>query len=585
MTTFREQMKGFPIWQMAVVSMIRFSEPLSFTSLFPYVYFMIRDFHITKDPSQISRYTGLMAASFAFSQFLCCIHWGRLSDRIGRKPILLIGLLGSGVSLLIFGFAKNFYTALAARTLAGALNGNVAVMQTVVGEIVKERRHQAIAFATLPLLWNVGCVIGPLIGGSKYLTRPVADPVDNVININANSLGSFYERFITKHPYALSNVVVSTCLFTSAMFCFLFLEETHMRAKKRFDLGLSIGDRLRSCLGFKIPVRPWEHRSRAKPLTPVAESAIGLDSEDSIASDEDESTPLNANSVTIYSGADDDENVGSLGLTRRSSLAVIRRYSSAYSLQPTISRATAVSTTEETKDLFRALRNPDIFTYKVVGTLLAYFSIAFHSLVYTEFVPVFLAGTYRREELQFPWHIKGGMGWHTQEIGTLLSTVGLVGCTMVIVVFPQLDRHVRTINGFRIASCMFPIAYFCLPYIIFATHGYNEAFSPTLYRVLLYVNSMIAVFGSSLAFPQITVLMYRATKPQHRAFVNATSMSANSLARFVAPVVWGALTSFFDKHGVAQVPWNILAVIAILSLALAFKIDEYEEDLVAESAA
>ncbi|KAM9897142.1 hypothetical protein OXX79_007054, partial [Metschnikowia pulcherrima] len=197
MTTFREQMRGFPLWQMVVVSMIRFSEPISFTSLFPYIYFMIRDFQITKDASQISRYTGLLAASFAFSQFLCCIHWGRLSDRIGRKPVLLTGLCGSAVSLLVFGFAKNFYVALAARTMAGALNGNIAVLQTLVGELVKERRHQGIAFATLPLFWNVGCVIGPLIGGSKYLTRPRMEPQNNVGSVG---LHSFYELFITKHP-------------------------------------------------------------------------------------------------------------------------------------------------------------------------------------------------------------------------------------------------------------------------------------------------------------------------------------------------------------------------------------------------
>lgn len=139
MPSFREQMKGFPLWQMTVICIIRFSEPIAFTSLFPYVYFMIRDFHIVDDPAKISKYTGYMGASFAFAQFLCCIHWGRLSDRIGRKPVLLLGLLGTATSLLIFGFSTNFYMAITARTLMGALNGNIAVLQTMVGEVVKER--------------------------------------------------------------------------------------------------------------------------------------------------------------------------------------------------------------------------------------------------------------------------------------------------------------------------------------------------------------------------------------------------------------------------------------------------------------
>ncbi|KAM9929707.1 hypothetical protein OXX80_009604 [Metschnikowia pulcherrima] len=577
MTTFREQMRGFPLWQMVVVSMIRFSEPISFTSLFPYIYFMIRDFHITKDASQISRYTGLLAASFAFSQFLCCIHWGRLSDRIGRKPVLLTGLCGSAVSLLVFGFAKNFYVALAARTMAGALNGNIAVLQTLVGELVKERRHQGIAFATLPLFWNVGCVIGPLIGGSKYLTRPRMEPQNNV---GSDGLHSFYELFITKHPYALSNVVVAVMLLTSAVIGFLFLEETNARIRKRYDIGLAAGDVVRRCLGFHVPVRPWEYRKRTK--VPIMEETSALESDgDASVNSDDENTPLNGEPVAIYAPSSDSEDTEQIAgpLTRRSSLAVVRRYSEAYSLQPTISTATGASEPEEHISLWAAFCDRDIFTYKVISTMVAYFSIVFHSLIYTEFVPVFLAGTYQRDRLSFPWHIKGGMGWHTQEIGSLLSSVGLVGCFMVIVIFPHMDRHMRTINGFRLACCMFPIAYLVLPYIIFTTPGYNTALPPWFYRVFLYANSMIAVVGSSLAFPQVTILVYRATKPKHRALVNATTMCANSLARFIAPVTWGALTSFFDERGVTQVPWNLLALLAVLSVFLAFSIDEYSEDI------
>lgn len=577
MTTFREQMHGFPIWQMVVISMIRFSEPIAFTSLFPYIYFMIRDFHITKDPSQISKFTGLLAASFAFSQFLCCIQWGRLSDRIGRKLVLLTGLCGSAVSLLVFGFAKNFYTALAARTMAGALNGNIAVLQTLVGELVKERRHQGIAFATLPLFWNVGCVIGPLIGGSKYLTRPKQIPEDLVVS--AAGFASFYDSFLDKHPYAASNIVVSTMLFLSAVVGFLFLEETHVKVKKRYDIGLALGDSIRRFLGYQIPVRPWEQRkkSRLPVLIESAELGSGLSTE----TDSDETMPLNTNPVAIYDPAsaeneDVDQLITPLGpLSRRSSLAV-RRYSTTYSLHSTILAAT---NSEEHISLWEAFCDRNIFTYKVIGTMVAYFSIVFHSLIYSEFVPVFLAATYQRDLLQFPWHIKGGLGWQTQEIGTLLSTVGFMGCFMVIVIFPHMDRHMRTIDGFRFACCMFPVAYFVLPYVVFTTSDYNPALPPWFYRVFLYVNSMVAVVGSSLAYPQVNILVYRATKPKYRALVNATTMCANSLARFVAPVTWGALTSFFDERSVTQVPWNLLALLAVLSVFLSFKIDEYSEDI------
>lgn len=53
--------------------------------------------------------------------------WGALSDRYGRKPVVLIGLGGVAISSLIFGLAKSYWVALLARFIGGALNGNVAV--------------------------------------------------------------------------------------------------------------------------------------------------------------------------------------------------------------------------------------------------------------------------------------------------------------------------------------------------------------------------------------------------------------------------------------------------------------------------
>lgn len=571
---------------MTVISIIRFSEPITFTSLFPYVYFMIRDFGVAKDPSDISRYTGILAASFAFAQFFCCIHWGRLSDRIGRKPVLLIGLMGLAITIMIFGFARNFYVALAARTCAGALNGNVAVLQTIVGELVTERRHQGIAFATLPLLWNVGSVIGPLIGGSKYLTRPHKD-VDTIFTLD---LALLHDDFLNNHPYALCNVVVSTLLVISAVTGFLFLEETQADNSKQFDFGLSLGDAIRRKLGFKIPLRPWEQKQVCyadAPNITISENAmVEEDDSSSISSDStpiDEETALFDRDIEHYGPKSHDLEVNtderSSYLSRRSSEAVVRRYSEAYLLQPVNLRLTNATTPEKVSGLFAALADRNIFTYKVIGTMMCYFSIAFHALVYSEFVPVFLAANFEVGKLKFPWHVKGGMEWTTEQIGTMLSSIGLVGCLLVLFVFPFLDRHVRTINGFRFACFMFPIAYLWLPYNIFLTKEYNSNLPSWLHNVAVYSCSVLATFGNSLAFPQVTILVFRATKPEHRALVNATSMSANLLARFIAPLAWGALTSFFDARSLAQIPWNILCGFSIVGLAIALKIGEYDEDL------
>lgn len=100
---------------------------------------MVKD---VKGPENASFYAGLLVAAFAIAEATTAVIWGTLSDRIGRKPIILMGLMGTVVSSLIFGFARNYWIALLARFLGGLLNGNVAVMQTMVAEIVKNPRHE-----------------------------------------------------------------------------------------------------------------------------------------------------------------------------------------------------------------------------------------------------------------------------------------------------------------------------------------------------------------------------------------------------------------------------------------------------------
>lgn len=92
-------------------------------SIFPYIYYMIASFEITQDESRISMYAGMVTSAFAFAEFSTGVLWGRLSDSVGRKPVLLCGLAGTGLSMIIFGFAPNLPVALIARALGGMLNG------------------------------------------------------------------------------------------------------------------------------------------------------------------------------------------------------------------------------------------------------------------------------------------------------------------------------------------------------------------------------------------------------------------------------------------------------------------------------
>lgn len=83
---------------------------------------MVLDFGVG-DRSTASFWAGIFISSFALAESLTGFAWGGVSDRIGRKPVLLIGCAGTLVSLLIVGFSTNFWVALAGRALGGLLSG------------------------------------------------------------------------------------------------------------------------------------------------------------------------------------------------------------------------------------------------------------------------------------------------------------------------------------------------------------------------------------------------------------------------------------------------------------------------------
>jgi len=121
--------------------------------------------------AQISRHTGLLTAVYTFSLFLFAPMWGRLSDRRGARAVLLWGLLGFGISMLVFSFIESLTAIYAERFLSGLFAAAVTpVAAAVIGNFTttEQGRARRLAFVSIG-----GFLLGPMLG--VFVTRFAAE--------------------------------------------------------------------------------------------------------------------------------------------------------------------------------------------------------------------------------------------------------------------------------------------------------------------------------------------------------------------------------------------------------------------------
>jgi DHA1 family tetracycline resistance protein-like MFS transporter len=107
---------------------------------------------------------GFVVASFSLMQFLLAPWWGKLSDRVGRRPVILVGLAGSACSYLLFAYAGSFWILLLSRIIAGGMGATVNVAQAYLADVTPPERR-AKAMGLIGAAFGLGFVVGPAIGG------------------------------------------------------------------------------------------------------------------------------------------------------------------------------------------------------------------------------------------------------------------------------------------------------------------------------------------------------------------------------------------------------------------------------------
>ncbi len=187
-------------------------EPIAYFSIFPFINQMIEETGAVEE-QDVGFWSGMIESLFSLVQMLLMIFYGRMADRIGRKPVLVFSLTGIALATCLFGLSKKLWQMIAFRCAAGLFAGSVVTVRAMLTEN-STARTQARAFSFYAFARNVGLFLGPVLGGA--LSRPV-DQYPRLFGQN---------KFLLKYPYALPTFFTGAIAASASLLSSFLLKET-----------------------------------------------------------------------------------------------------------------------------------------------------------------------------------------------------------------------------------------------------------------------------------------------------------------------------------------------------------------------
>ncbi|KAI0101985.1 MFS general substrate transporter [Nemania sp. FL0031] len=492
--------------QLLVITLARLSEPLTQTSLQAYMFYQLRWFDPTLPDAVISAQAGVLHASFTAAQFFTAMLWGRIADSklAGRKTVILIGLLGTLISCLGFGFSTNFHQALFFRSLGGITNGNIGVMRTMISETIRDKKYQSRAFLILPMTFNIGVIIGPILGGV------LSDP--------AGSYPAFENvEFFKKFPYATPNIVSAVFLSTAMLLCWLMLEETHDALCDTRDIGLILGNRLKKL---------FRRNKDAIAYTRIHSR------DTSISTVNYELSP-----GTLRNSAE----------AAPKQVTVRRRYTSRLPFRRIFTRNVSFTLASH---FFLAFH---------VGTFNSLWFVFLSTPVYNPRDP-----EPPGFKPQLPFRFTGGIGLPPRSVGLAMAILGVIGISMQLFLYPWLSARLGTIRSWRTFLLLFPVTYLVLPFLAVVPSSTAPPSQKTGLAIWVAISGVlfVQVSARTFALPAQTILVNNCTPhPSVLGTVHGLGQSVSSLARTIGPVAGGWLYGLGLSRGfVGGVFWGMAGV-------------------------
>ncbi len=503
--------------------MARLVEPLVQSSLQAYMFYQLKSFDETLPDATIAWQAGVLQASFSAGQTITAWMWGRAADTYGRKAALLLGSFGTLVSCLGFGFAQSFWSALVFRTFGGLVNGNIPVMRTMVSEIVKEKKFQARAFLLMPMCYNIGVIVGPMLGGL------LADPVATYPRLFGpdSPLGGVHGvEWMNKWPYLAPNLASAFIVTLNILLISLFLDETLASARAYWNL---VGRPFRRLADI---VRTGS-KSKSAGYAPVPDSEQAIPLVSPTETDSSRGPPTTH--YAEHQGCEAPSNPPKLPFRR-------------------------------------------IWTANVLFTLLAHFATAFHIGTFNSLWFMFLsADRYEPDSTAAtnayhphgPFVFTGGLNLPPMQVGTAMSILGVIGIVLQLLVYPRSNDNYGVLPLYRAFVYGFPIAYLLAPYlaIVPSTAAPPKPASGPLLWVALCVILGIFVVSRTFVLPATMILINNCSPhPSVLGTVHGVAQSVGSAARTMGPAIAGFLFGTGLNIGIVGLAWWVLAIAGALAV-------------------
>ena len=234
---------------MGILFLVVLIDLIGLTLVIPFLTYFVQDLATSDGFTEIGQrdlWVGIMLAAYTFGQFLFTPILGALSDRIGRRPIIMFGLISNTIFFIAFGLSGSLWFALIVRFLAGAGNGNIAVARAYIGDISTPTQLKG-RMGMIGAAFGLGFMIGPFLGG--VLTDPYT-----------NFGGIFLSPWWQSHPYFLPCLVAGALSAVSFVLAIRQLPESlpiesRTKVEEKENFLKQISSNLIGIQDLSIPVR------------------------------------------------------------------------------------------------------------------------------------------------------------------------------------------------------------------------------------------------------------------------------------------------------------------------------------------